>query len=156
MLQSKIFWKTRVMCRKPLITNELGMVLLVALLKSMIYWKQPHEGTYSKSHLPTLAFLTCSLFDSDWTRVSPLCQIRIWTTAVNNIQNSCKFVPFLTFVGNKMKQVDNYNHMALLFAHSHACTHSNANTVLVDDCSENHCVVKVALQMHFPKTIWCV
>lgn len=43
------------------------MVLLVVLLKSMVYWRQPHKGTYSKSHLPTLAFLTCSLFDNDWT-----------------------------------------------------------------------------------------
>ena len=80
-------------------------------------------------------------------------QIRIWTTAVNIIQNSCKFVPFLTSVGNKMRQVDNYTHVASLFAHSHACTHSNADIVLVDDCSERDCAAKVALQMHFPKTI---
>lgn len=72
--------------------------------------------------------------------------------AVNNIQNSCKLGLLLTSASYKLRQVDYCTHVPSLFSHSHAHTQSNADVVLVDDCSERDCAVKKALQMHFPKT----
>lgn len=67
MLQAKTFWQIRVTCRKPLIINELGMMLLVALSKSMNYWRWHHKGTNSKSHLSALTFQKSCLFVNEWT-----------------------------------------------------------------------------------------
>lgn len=154
-LQAKMFWQIRATCRKPLITNESGLMLLFVHLKSMIYWRwhtiKGHRASCISPPSPSrnAVYLTMS----EPMGLSIVHLIRYWTAAVNNIHNFCKLGFLFTFVGYKIRQVDYCTCVPSLFTHSHAHTHSDANVALADDCSEQDCALKEALQIHFPKTI---
>lgn len=122
--QAKTFWQIRVTCRKPLITNECGLVLLFVHLKSMIYWrihaiKRCIARQFLHPCLPDILFIwQCE------SMTLPIFQrIRYWTAAVKNICHFCKFGLLFTLVSYKMEQVDYCIHVPSLFAHSHAHIH---------------------------------
>lgn len=131
-LQAKMFWQIRATCRKPLITNESGLMLLFVHLKSMIYWRwhtiKGHRASCISPPSPSrnAVYLTMS----EPMSLSIVHLIRYWTAAVNNIHNFCKLGFLFTFVSYKMRQVDYCTRVPSLFTHSHAHTHTRMQTLL--------------------------